>query len=197
MIHGALKLTMINEETKIRDSYSDQIDLLRNFVWQLMHYRALKTTFNNFDQGFWRLIYSNFFDMAVLEWCKLFGANAEPSHWKKVFADKEDFIKYILGSVNMSSHDWKGYWTKLTDYRNQNISHFNPNFKPDFYPELEPALISVMAYYEYLIKKMDQYSIEHYLPSSLRAYSLELYKQALIYSKKASYATDKLDEQFK
>jgi hypothetical protein len=29
--------------------------------------------------NFWRLIYGNLLDVAVLEWCKVFGSDAEPT----------------------------------------------------------------------------------------------------------------------
>ena len=38
----------------------------------------------------WRVIYGNCTDMAVLEWCKLFGSDDEqnqPVHWKNVAPD--------------------------------------------------------------------------------------------------------------
>jgi hypothetical protein len=38
----------------------------------------------------WRIIYGNLTDMAVLEWCKLFGSDDEhnqPVHWKNIASD--------------------------------------------------------------------------------------------------------------
>jgi hypothetical protein len=34
--------------------------------------------------NFWRLIYGNQLDIAVIEWCKVFGSDAEASHWKTI-----------------------------------------------------------------------------------------------------------------
>ncbi len=35
-------MEMNNEQICVRDSYNEVIDILRNFIWQLMHHRALK-----------------------------------------------------------------------------------------------------------------------------------------------------------
>jgi hypothetical protein len=42
--------------------------------------------------NFWRLIYGNLMDMAVIEWCKLFGSDSEehqPAHWKNIIPEAE------------------------------------------------------------------------------------------------------------
>lgn len=187
---------MTEEERQIRETYRYQIVLLRNFVWQLIHHRAMKVTVINFNQGFWKLIFSNCLDMAVLEWCKLFGANAEHHHWSKVFSDKEKFRQHILESVQMTQDQWNTYWKELTQYSNNAVSHFAPDFKPSRYPDLEPALKSVISCYEYLLMKLKEYGISHDFPSSLKNYADKLYEQALIYSEKTYKATAQLEEKF-
>lgn len=187
---------MTDEERQIRNTYRYQIVLLRNFVWQLIHHRAMKATIQEFNQGFWGMVFSNCLDMAVLEWCKLFGANAEHHHWSKVFSDKDQFRQHILKAVGMTKDQWKTYWEELTQYRNQAVSHFAPDFKPPRYPDLEPALKSVIACYEYLLIKLEKYGISHNFPPSLKIYADELYEQALIYSDEAHKATAQLEEKF-
>lgn len=188
---------MTEEEHQIRNTYQHQIVLLRNFVWQLMHHRALKVNIKKFDQGFWRMIFSNCLDMAVLEWCKLFGANAEHHHWSKVFSDKDQFRQQILRAVGMTKDQWKTYWEELTQYRNEGVSHFSPDFRPSRWPNLEPALKSVIACYDYLLIKLEEYGIQHGFPPSLKIYADKLYEQALIYSEKAYKETAQLEEKFK
>jgi hypothetical protein len=188
---------MTEEERQIKNTYQYQIVLLRNFVWQLIHHRAMKAAIHEFNQGFWRMTFSNCLDMAVLEWCKLFGANAEHQHWSKVFSNKDEFRQHILKATGMNSGQWKKYWEELTAYRNEAVSHFFPDFKPPRYPDMEPALKSVFACYEYLLEKLDKYGVQHGFPYSLEIYANNLFKQALLYSKKAYGGTAQLEERFK
>ena len=53
--------------------------------------------------SFWRQVNSNFFDVAVLDWCKLFGDQKETPrtrigkhHWRKVVSDPEEFEVRLL-----------------------------------------------------------------------------------------------------
>ena len=52
----------------------------------------------------WRVIYGNLTDMAVLEWCKLFGSDDEqnqPVHWKNVAPDSEQFRKDLFSRLRI------------------------------------------------------------------------------------------------
>ena len=47
--------------------------------------RTLHAVWADPPLNFWRVIYGNLTDMAVLEWCKLFGSDDDqnqPIHWK-------------------------------------------------------------------------------------------------------------------
>lgn len=170
-------MEMNNEENCIRESYNDVIDILRDFVWELMHLRALKKVIVKFDFDFWGLAANNTYDMAIIAWCKIFGSYSENTHWTKIFLDESEFKKSILESVEMSKEQWDSYADELRDYRNKWIGHFDSNFKPNHHPDLESAFKSILACYEYLLKKMAQYGIEHNLPDSLSEYSIALFKQ--------------------
>ena len=52
----------------------------------------------------WRVIYGNLTDMAVLEWCKLFGSDDEhnqPIHWKNIASDPEQFRKDLFSKLRI------------------------------------------------------------------------------------------------
>jgi hypothetical protein len=55
--------------------------------------------------SFWRQVNGNFFDMAVLDWCKLFGDQKQTPlkrvgehHWRRVVSDPEMFEARLLPS---------------------------------------------------------------------------------------------------
>jgi hypothetical protein len=44
-------------------------------VWNILLKRALHTADRNPRLNFWRVQYGNLMDMAVIDWCKLFGSD--------------------------------------------------------------------------------------------------------------------------
>ena len=185
---------MDQEERQTRDTYKYQIDLIANFVRQVMYHRAVGEVIKDFNQNYWIYTFNNCMEMAVLGWCKLFGANAEHLHWSKIFSDKETFRRHILDSVEMTKEEWNEYWQELRDYRNEWVSHYNPDFRPDRHPSLEPALRATIACYQHLLEKLEQYSIHYEYPSSLKEYIDRFFNQALLLVEKAYLATKDLGE---
>ena len=58
----------------------------------------------------WRVIYGNLTDMAVLEWCKLFGSDDEqnqPVHWKHIAPDPEQFRKDLFSNLRIYESKWR------------------------------------------------------------------------------------------
>jgi len=79
--------------------------------------------------NFWRLIYGNLTDAAVLEWCKLFGADdneKQPVHWKSLVEDQDEFRNKLLASLNISRAEWDEYWKQLKAYRDHAVAHYDP-----------------------------------------------------------------------
>ncbi|WP_372777938.1 hypothetical protein [Litorivivens sp.] len=74
---------------------------------------ALTTIDEDPKLNFWRLIHGGFLDLAVLEWCKVFGSNAEPTHWKGVVEDRVAFTEALLNSVGLNRDEWDSYWNHL------------------------------------------------------------------------------------
>ena len=76
-------------------------------VVRYVHLKKVLTSVNdNPHLNFWRVIYGGLLDLAVLEWCKLYGANAEPTHWKELVIDHEKFKRELLSTLNIESGAW-------------------------------------------------------------------------------------------
>ena len=174
-------MEMNNEEICVRESYNEVIDILRDFILQLMHHRALKKVIVKFDRDFWMLAANNSYDLSIIKWCNIFGSYSENTHWTRIFYDATEFRKFVYNSVEMNEEQWKSYVHRLRGYRNKWIGHFNSSFKPNHHPDLEPAFKSILACYAYLLKKMAKYGIEHNLPDSLSEYSKALFEQAVAF----------------
>jgi hypothetical protein len=131
--------------------------------------------------NFWRLIYGNLTDMAVLEWCKLFGADdseTQPVHWKSVAQDQDRFREKMLSSLGISREAWNEYWTEMKTYRDHAIAHFDPRQSVSIsrYPPFDIALKSSYFYYAYLRSELSKLG-EGLLPEDLEEYSLRFAKK--------------------
>lgn len=146
--------------------------------------------------NFWRLILGNQLDMAVLEWCKVFGSDGEATHWKKIVpATEHDLFRgNLLSSLGISPEQWGEYWNEMKDYRDNLVAHhFEFNLTTTNYPMLDIAIKSSFFYYKYLIKQLRSHG-EHSYRDDLEAYSLEFYKQALEVATQAIIATNTIKE---
>jgi hypothetical protein len=75
-------------------------------------YRA----FQDRESAFWRLIYGDLTDFAVVECCKLFGSDDEQhqtTHWKNVVSDREQFGGDLLASLKLSMEEFFEYWQEM------------------------------------------------------------------------------------
>ena len=67
-----------------REQLIDHVFRLIHLTRSVMMKRALTAVDANPHLNFWRLIQGNQLDIAVLEWCKVFGSENEATHWKEM-----------------------------------------------------------------------------------------------------------------
>ncbi|WP_338638845.1 hypothetical protein [Burkholderia pyrrocinia] len=108
--------------------------------------------------NFWRVMHGNLLDMAVLEWCKLFGSDDEEHqqvHWKNIFADEAGFRTGLFAHLSMEQEAWHAYWQQMKAYRDQHVAHLDFNQRDVMhYPDLGNALSSAVYYYSQLIQEL-------------------------------------------
>ena len=80
---------------------SDHIFRLIYVIRNAANYRSLVKYKNDFNQNYWILTFNNFFDLAILEWCKIFGVDSEPTHWKTIVDDHEAFRTGLLNFMKI------------------------------------------------------------------------------------------------
>jgi hypothetical protein len=129
--------------------------------------------------NFWRLIHGNQLDIAVLEWCKVFGSDGEATHWKKIVppADHDHFRNSLFAVVEVTAEQWAAYWTEMKAYRDNLISHHIELNRIANYPALDLALKSSCFYYSYLIKELRSLGETRY-PDDLQIYCEAFENQA-------------------
>ena len=62
---------------------------------------------------------SNFIDLGLLEWCKVFGNHEEKHHWKNIVSNKISFRENMLETINVDIKGLKTHWKKVLTYRNK------------------------------------------------------------------------------
>lgn len=74
--------------------------------------------------AFWREVHANFFDICVLDWCKLF---ADPRlgkhHWRRVVNDPGHFEVDLYTALDVSAPEFDDLITKVRGYRDRFVAH--------------------------------------------------------------------------
>ena len=145
--------------------------------------------------NFWRLIHGNQLDIAVLEWCKVFGSDGEPTHWKKIVPPKkhDQFRDDLFTAVGVNAEEWSAYWNNMKAYRDNLVAHHFDFRKVANYPVLDLAMQSSFFYYSYLIKKLRSLGEKNF-PDDLQAYYTNFERQARVISTTAVESTAAIQE---
>ncbi|MDO8777356.1 MAG: hypothetical protein Q7K57_53310 [Burkholderiaceae bacterium] len=140
--------------------------------------------------NFWRLIHGNQLDIAVLEWCKVFGSDGEATHWKKIIAPNEHdkFRNDLFALLGITADTWATYWNEMKGYRDNLVAHHIEMNKPSNYPVLDIALKASFFYYTYLIKELRLLGEKRY-PDDLEAYCSAFEEQAIEIARQAFAST--------
>lgn len=151
----------------------ETVEILVNLVRNIRLRRELESVCADPPLNFWRLIYGDLTDIAVLEWCKLFGSDdseKQPAHWKNIVPDRDNFMHVLLTRLNVSLDQWKSYWDALKRYRDQSVAHHDHRrVQIKSYPIFDLALLSAYFYYEVVVTELSKLGVDK-LPKDLMTY---------------------------
>jgi hypothetical protein len=144
----------MNKKAKVRRSCKLCLSFARS-------YALYKASYN--DDGshivggqFWNTELGNNIDIAVIEWCKLFGNyDQEKHHWKRVVKDRKHYKTQLLTEFENSEAKWAEYHKSILKYRNKFVAHLDVD-NEYIVPLLEIALKLISKHYDYLL----QYEVE-------------------------------------
>ena len=160
---------------------------------------ALHSACNDPTLNFWRIIYGNLLDMAVLEWSKLFGSDNkdhQPVHWKNM-VPSSDHIKFLIGLheyLDINAEEWREYWETIKKFRDTNVAHWDYRQRDvTHYPVLETALRATYYYYKYLNCEL-RYEGFVDSPNDISEYSDKFSKQTTEVAECALQATSAMEE---
>ena len=156
-------------------------------------FRALSKYKDELNQDYWILIYNNFFDIAILGWCKVFGADSEPTHWKRIVDDYSSFLQDLLDALKINLSGWETYCKDIKKYRDKYIAHHQNYPNRTHYPYLDIALKSSFYYYSWLIIKLELFNI-YYVPDDLKDYYDDYLLQISRFAEISYLATKNIEE---
>jgi hypothetical protein len=171
---------------------------LAGIVRNIAFHRTLSDYKGSLKQNFWIYTFNNFLDMAVLEWCKTFGARRETYHWTKLFSDPDSVRSRLLTTIALAPGDWTAYWNEMKRYRDDSVAHHALTPKNMRYPQLHVALDSTCFIYDSITAELEKLQPAHYmLPKSLKVYYDRLLPQATAQAKVAFEASRNLEDRVK
>jgi hypothetical protein len=124
------------------------------------------------DVGFWRQVNGNFLDMAVPDWCKLFGDQRNiplkrvgKHHWRRVVTDPVAFEAELLTATRLDSDGMAALITKVRCYRDTFVAHLDDGLVMHI-PELDDAFQAVRHYHRHIVEREARSGDLNGLPSA-------------------------------
>lgn len=175
----------------------DALQVIANITRCIAIKRALTNADPEPDLNFWRVQVGNLLDIAVLDWCKLFGSDDpkhQQLHWKNVFSDHTSFKAGLFGRLGLRQNTWDAYWNEMKVYRDQHVAHLD-FIRRDItnYPKLDYALSSAMYYYKLVITELRALG-ETGFPDDLGIYYEKFLTQTSVIAKSAMLGTAGFEE---
>jgi hypothetical protein len=108
------------------------------------------------EVSFWRQVNANFFDIAVLDWCKLFGDPKEvprkrvgKHHWRRVVSDPDAFERGLLGHLSMNGTGFAAVIGEMRRFRDEFVAHLDDGLVM-YVPKLDAASEAVAYYHRHI-----------------------------------------------
>jgi len=150
-----------------------------HFTRNLAYFRSGWTELKPKEEGaFWITAIGGFIDVAVLEWCKLFGNHGDKHHWKNIVTDRVAFRSELKNRLGIKTADWDKAWASVRTYRNEFIAHLDSALEMHI-PDMHLPQRMVEFYFSQL---RDLCSNEHVLrdaPIDMDAYYVTCYQQGV------------------
>jgi hypothetical protein len=150
-----------------------------DFARQLSYHRALAEYQGTFAQNFWKYMYNNAIDLAVLDWFHLFGYHNDDLHWKQVVTDVPAFRSQLFQSLQMTEDAWKAYRETIKDYRDKDVAHIDVRPISQI-PDMALALRATALYYSTVLAKLSAFRDYGGWPKQLEEYHLRSFEQTKI-----------------
>jgi hypothetical protein len=106
--------------------------------------------------AFWLEVHGNFFDISVLDWCKLFADRKGKHHWRRVVEDPDRFEADLYTTLGVTADEFTTLITKINHYRNKFVAHLDEE-QTMLLPALEVARRAIVFLHERLAQEVRTY----------------------------------------
>lgn len=105
-------------------------------------------------QQFWVTTHNNFLDVAVLEWCKVFGDVRAKHYWRKTITNQEAFLSSLLDHIRLTEPLFAEYVIEIRTYRDKFIAHLDEEERMNI-PNMALAIKSAQFLYLWMLREED------------------------------------------
>jgi len=100
--------------------------------------------------NFWRQANSNFIDMCVLDWCKLFADKRAVHYWRKIVSDPAKFEADLQAHLNVTPNEFQELIDKVRVYRDKFVAHLDELNDMDI-PTLDLLAKAICFYHSHIV----------------------------------------------
>ena len=136
--------------TKKMPSTSEIIEEIHlNFVRNYAIRKAILESEVLKDIEIFKIISNSCFNIALTEWCKLFGSERDQSHWKNCNERGFSHINDVLQKVNIPESEFESLKNDIKNFRDKYVSHADIKDIEELYvPYLSKVVEMVFFSYE-------------------------------------------------
>jgi hypothetical protein len=172
--------------------FHEAIDVIVNFVRAVSVLRALRDA-KVPRQSFWLVMNNSTFDMAAIDFCKLFGTDQKArhvAHWKNVVRGPHGFEAALQLAARISKEEWDVYKKEVKKYRDTTAAHLSSERREiKKFPRYDLALKAAQFYYERAVDAYTEETGKSYDRRDLNGYVREFREQADRFARLAVDAT--------
>jgi hypothetical protein len=111
----------------------------------------------------------NFLDIAVLEWCKIFGSVKEKHNWGRIVIDNNLFENGLHENIDCTKEEFTIYQDVMLTYRDKFVGHLDEENTMDI-PDLTKAIKSTLYLYQHLLEITDGLDVFADAPADAEAF---------------------------
>ena len=127
------------------------------------------------SEDFWKAANSNFLDLVVLEWCKLFTESSGKHHWGKIVPDPDVFLPDLLANIKVTGNAFEVHCKEMKTYRDKFVAHLDSDLSMQI-PRLTIPIDAV--YYLHSVVRAEYIDVLGDAPRNLHTFYRERYAHA-------------------
>lgn len=130
---------------------------LRNLAYYRAWYDEGKP---HVTRNFWVNANGNFIEIALLEWCKVFGDPKGAYSYKKCVREPDVVHDLLLAAIGKSQQQWDNYVEAMRKYRDKFVAHWDEEVDGALLPEMDIAKDSLVFLLDHCVQNEGEGSFQ-------------------------------------